>query len=349
MWMFYVTALIFVCTVPKIILGGCPKECVCRGTGGANVKCPASVDFPESFPANTEKIVIDEFTVTEIPPKAFDNLPNLTSISFSRCNFGQVSACAFPKNHKNLKLIQFDMTVIGEMKQGAFSYLNPVSIVFSKSSITTMRGYSFWNINTALQLSFTQTTVHLIEPYAFYNVNSSLELRYDGGALKTLRSMAFANTRFNSVVLQNISFDKMECHVFPELDRISSLTIAGSQFMCNCDILYMKSALPFSPSLKKLVETGTCKSPEQLKGMAMNDVLVNNKVENCPEVKTQTIQDCRPPQEIPTPACPDRIVMGDGKSNESGSSSSKTKPGGGADNAKLNLALAVIIFVGIII
>lgn len=339
------TLLVFACILPTLIQG-CPKQCVCRGT---NVKCPAAVDFPESFPANTEKIVFDEFTVTELPPKAFENLPNLTSLSFSRCNFGQISACAIPSNHKNLKTISFDLTVIGEIKQGAFTHLSPVTITFSKSTITTMRSYAFWNIKTQLQITFTDTTVHKIESFAFNNVTSDLGITYENGRLKHLMSAAFANTLFNTVKLKNIAFDSMECNAFPKLGEAKSLTISPCQFQCTCDIVYMKNIYASEEALRVLVETGTCSGPEALQGASVKDVLDNDKVQNCPASK-QTPDTCQPNQEIPEHVCPDKIIMGDGGSNGSGSKSNTKKKGGNAaESIKSSRVINIVALVGIIL
>lgn len=315
--------LIIACILPALILG-CPKQCVCRGN---NVKCPAAVHFPESFPTNTEKIVFDEYTVTELPPKAFQNLPNLTTLSFSRCNFGQISACAIPSNHKNLKTILFDLTVIGEIKQGAFTHLSPVSITFSKSKITTMKSYAFWNIKTKLQLTFTDTTVHKMEPFAFNNVTSDLGIKYENGRLKHLRSDAFADTQFNTVEFKQVAFDNLECNVYPRLGLTKSLIISGCQFQCTCDIVYMKNIYASEVGLKDLVETGTCTGPEALQGASVKDVLDNDKIQNCPASK-QVPDNCQPIQEIPEHVCTDRIIMGDEESNGSGSKSNTNKKGG---------------------
>lgn len=335
--------LIIVCILPAMILG-CPEQCVCRGT---NVKCPAAVDFPESFPTNTEKIVFDEFTVTELPPKAFENLPNLTTLSFSRCNFGQISACAIPSNHKNLKTISFELTVIGEIKQGAFTHLSPVSITFSKSTITTMKSYAFWNIKTQLQLTFTDTTVHKMEPFAFNNVTSDLGIKYENGRLKHLRSAAFANTQFNTVELKQIAFDILECNVYPSLSETKSLTISACQLQCTCDIVYMKNIYASDVAFKALVETGTCTGPEALQGASLKDVLDNNKIQNCPAAK-QSPDNCQPIQEIPEHVCTDRIIMGGGESNGSGSKSNTNEKGGNSAECR-KLSWTLISLVSIIL
>lgn len=304
----------------------CPKECVCRST---LVKCPAAVDFPQSFPANTEKIVLDELTVVELPPKAFAKLPNLTSIHFSRCNFGQISTCAFPKRHSKLKTVAFDLTVIGEIKEGAFRNLGVTSVAFSSSRITTVKGYAFWNIDTDFKLTFVKTTVHEIQPFAFYNVNSKQNMKVSGGNFKHIMNSAFSDTVFKSVVLQNVTFENLECNALTGLEKVQTIQISHSEFLCNCDIEWMKGATK-SSFLTSIIESGTCKAP--LTGAVMKDVLQNNEIKNCPE-DNKAHDGCQAlPQEIPEFLCPGRIEMNPSGSQSPGSH--KTPPGGGCDNTR---------------
>ncbi|XP_061185587.1 uncharacterized protein LOC133193649 [Saccostrea echinata] len=317
----YVVLLSSLCMV---LSQSCPKECICRSN---DVKCPASVNFPESFPSNTEKIVFDEITAVEIPPNAFAHLPNLTSIHFSRCNFGQISSCAFPRKHKNLR-ITFDLAVIGEVKEGAFKELGVTSISFTKSTVTTIRAYAFWDIKTDFKLTFTNTTVHKIESFAFYNVSSENDLKYEGGTVKYIMNSAIKDCVFTTVKLKRVLFEKLECDSFLAIVK-NNPQVSDIGFLCNCDTEWMKTINP-DPLFAMMLATGSCRGPVELEGASMKDILENNRVQNCPEVSNVGRTCQRPSQDIPEFTCTERIIMGpsgpDGSDNGSGS---KKKPPGG--------------------
>ncbi|XP_062600268.1 uncharacterized protein LOC134261886 [Saccostrea cucullata] len=324
-----------------VLSQGCHKDCICRAN---NVKCPASVNFPESFPTNTEKITFDEITAVELPPNAFAHLPNLTSIHFSRCNFGQISTCAFPRKHKNLR-ITFDLTVIGEIKEGAFRDLGVTSISFAKSTITTIRAYAFWNIKTDFKLTFTSTTVHKFESFAFYNVSSENDIKYEDGTIKYMMNSAVKDSIFDMLILNRVLFEKLECNAFLALVK-KPPQVSDIKFLCNCDTEWMKTISP-DPLFALMLKIGTCKAPEKLEGATMKDVLDNNRVENCPEISNAGSTCQLPPQDIPEFKCTERIIMGPGEPERAGPGSKKKSPRGDASLTYPCWALIAVIIISL--
>jgi hypothetical protein len=133
--------------------------------------------------------------------------------------------------------------------------------------------------------------VHKIESFALYNISSKQNMEVEGGVFKHIMSSAFSDSVFNTLVLQNASFENLECNALTGLEKTASTRIKDNEFLCNCDIKWMSSKTTKSSFLTSIIDSGRCKAP--MKGALLNDVLQNNDIKYCPE-DNKAHDDCQP-------------------------------------------------------
>ena len=132
-----------------VVSGGCPRRCYCDEDRGS-VECSNLGSFPTSLPTSTKSIVIRGGYLNEIPSGAINNVPVLTSISFSGVTIGTIRRRVFYRfaqhvsQFYNMTSFNLSYSIVGVIEQQAFSHFtNMTSFYFSYSNVDVIEKSNF--------------------------------------------------------------------------------------------------------------------------------------------------------------------------------------------------------------
>lgn len=216
----------------------CPFLCTCAGY---DVNCTNTNFFPDSIPAETERIFLTNSTFEYIRRNAFLNLHNLQEIHFIYCKIVNLPACSFAEL-ENMMLILFENTEIDQIEGNAFSNLfNVSSITFAGVSIGQMRSFAFHNIKNVSRLEFFDTNISTIHPFAFLNIQNVQEISIMHSTIqKFLRDGFSTFSNVDLIYMRGSVIHEWQCG---SLDTIatagSNMLVFNSRFTCDCKLAWI--------------------------------------------------------------------------------------------------------------
>ena len=156
---------------------GCPSGCYCD-ENREDVSCFDIGSFPTGLPTTMKKVTIMRSNLIEIPSGAFDNCPNLTSLTFIDVTIGTIRRRAFYRIGRGIpdKALMISKVTIENIESGAFEELedfNSISISDAKMSNISSGAFSkFSNITTVSIVSVNIPIMHSSTFKDFSNITA---------------------------------------------------------------------------------------------------------------------------------------------------------------------------------
>ena len=186
-------------------VGECPTGCYCHDADELLI-CINLSSFPTGIPSTIHSVTIMTSDIPEIPTDAFDNLPNLTYVTFVEVTIGTIRQRAFYRIGQGIpnKSIIFSKCNISKIESGAFEELDDFSsIILSMINISDGESGAFSKIGN-------------VGSFGIYHVS-----------IPVIRSAMFIDfTNVESFFIGDSTFDSIENEAFSNFSHITSLSLS---------------------------------------------------------------------------------------------------------------------------
>ena len=218
-----------------VVSGGCPRGCYCDEDRGS-VECSDLGSFPTSLPTATKSIMIRGGYLNEIPRGALNNVPDLTSISFSWVTIGTIRRRAFyrfaPKfsEFTNVTSFIFSYSHVGVIEQEAFSqFTNVTSFYFSYSDVGVIEKQAFSEFTNVTSFYFSYSDVSVIKQDAFSNFINVTSFYFSYSDVGIIEKDAFSNfTNMTSFYFSYSDVGIIEKEAFSNFTNMTSFYFSYS-------------------------------------------------------------------------------------------------------------------------
>ena len=161
---------------------GCPSGCYCD-EDREGVSCSNIGSFPKGLPTTMKAVTILSSNLIEIPSGAFDNCPNLTSLTFIDVTIGTIRRRAFYRIGRGIpdKVLMIRRVTVENIESGAFEELEDFNSIFisdaKMSNISSGAFSKFSNITTVTILSVNISIMHSSTFKDFSNITEFSVIR----------------------------------------------------------------------------------------------------------------------------------------------------------------------------
>ena len=186
-------------------VGECPSGCYCHDAEELLI-CNNLSSFPTGIPSTIHSITITRSDIADIPTDAFDNLPNLTYITFVEVSIGTIRQRAFYR--------------IG---QG----IPNKSIIFSKCNISKIESGAFEELDDLSSIMLSMINISDGESGAFSKIGNVGSFGIDHVSIPVIRSAMFIDfINVESFFIGDSTFDSIENEAFSNFSHITSLSLS---------------------------------------------------------------------------------------------------------------------------
>ena len=176
-------------------VGECPIGCYCDDAG-ERIDCFNLSSFPTGIPATIHSITIMWSDVPDIPTDAFDNLPNLTSVTFMEMTIETIRHRAFYRIGRGVpnKSMIFLQCNISKIESGAFEELEDLSsIILSMVNIADGESGAFRKIGNVGSFAIDQVSMPVIRSAMFIDFTNVEVFYIADSSFDSIENEAFSN------------------------------------------------------------------------------------------------------------------------------------------------------------
>ena len=211
-------------------VGECPIGCYCDDAG-ERIDCFNLSSFPTGIPSTINSITIVRSDIPEMPTDAFDNLPNLTSVTFFEITIGTIRQRAFYRIGRGVpnKVMLFSKCNILKIESDAFEELEDFSsIMLSMVNISDGESSAFSKIGNVGSFAIDQVSMPVIRSAMFIDFTNVEVFYIAGSSFDSIENEAFSN--FSHIA----SFSLSKSDVGTVGNRFLVLKDAGQVSVSDC-------------------------------------------------------------------------------------------------------------------
>ena len=174
---------------------GCPNGCYCD-EDREDVSCFDIDSFPTGLPTTMKKVTIMRSNLIEIPSGAFDNCPNLTSLTFVDVTIGTIRRRAFYRIGRGIpnKVLMISRVTIENIESGAFEELEDFnSISISDAKISNISSGAFSKLSNITTVSIVSVNIPIMHSSTFKDFSNVTEFTVARSAFDIIEHEAMSN------------------------------------------------------------------------------------------------------------------------------------------------------------